>query len=43
MLGAMAGNVDADFLHDLDCFGMNVTGWLRAGAMDVNEVARSSV
>ena len=43
VLGAMAGNVDADFLHDLDSFGMNVTGWLRAGAMDVNEVACSSV
>ena len=36
----MAGNIDPDFPHDLDCFRMNITGRLRAGALRVDKIAR---
>ena len=37
----MAGNIDPNFPHDLDCFRMNVTGRLRAGALHVDKITRS--
>ena len=37
----MAGNIDPNFPHDLDCFRMNVTGRLRASALHVDKIARS--
>ena len=37
----MAGNIDPNFPHDLDCFWMNVTGRLRASALHVDKIARS--
>lgn len=43
VLGAMAGDVDADFLHGLNGHGVNVTGRLRAGAVDVEQVTRNLV
>ena len=36
----MAGNVNARLGHDLDGQRMDKPGWLRAGALDVHEVAR---
>jgi hypothetical protein len=37
----MAGNIDPNFLHDLNCFPMDVTGRLRASALHVDKIARS--
>ena len=37
----MAGNIDPDFPHYRDCFRMNVTGRLRASALNVDEIACS--
>ena len=37
----MAGNIDLNFFHDLNCFRMNVTGRLRPGALHVDKIARS--
>ena len=38
MFGAVAGNVDAQFAHDGDCFRTNVA-WLCSGARDFEQIA----
>ena len=40
MLGFVSGNIDPNFPHDLDGFRMNVTGRLRASALNVDEITR---
>jgi len=37
----MAGNVDADFLHDGDSLGMDISRRLGTGASDIEQIARS--
>jgi hypothetical protein len=39
MLGAVAGDVDAQFAHDSDCFGTNMAG-VGSGAEDLESIAR---
>jgi len=40
VLRGVGGDIDADFEHDFDGFGMNVAGGVRSGAMNIEEVAR---
>ena len=37
----MAGNIDPNVSHDLDCFRMNIARRLRASALHVDKITRS--
>jgi len=41
VLGVVSGNIDADFPHDFDRFGMNIAGGFGTGAGDLDEIAGS--
>ena len=41
VLGVVSGNVDADFPHDFDRFGMNIAGGFGTCAGDLDEIAGS--